>query len=202
MSIDNSKMEKSEHTANPIIAFESVFHFENWLEVNHGTFNGIWIRFYKKASGMATITYSEALDVALCYGWIDGQLKKFDEQSYIQKFTPRRPKSMWSKRNKEHVARLEKEGKIKISGQKEIEAAKSDGRWDRAYDSPSKMSIPEDFITELMKHSDAYDFFNNLNKTNKYSIAWRLQTARNQDIRTKRQKEILEMMKNKIKFHE
>jgi uncharacterized protein YdeI (YjbR/CyaY-like superfamily) len=196
------KLEKTENSPLPVMPFETPVHLENWLEENHTSFNGIWIRFYKKGSGMPSITYSEALDIALCYGWIDGQLKKYDDHSYIQKFTPRRPKSMWSKRNKEHVVRLEKAGKMRVSGIKEVEAAKSDGRWDRAYDSPSRMIVPEDFLVELMKHHEAYAFFNDLNKTNKYSIGWRLQTAKNPDTRSKRLNEILEMMKNKEKFHE
>jgi uncharacterized protein YdeI (YjbR/CyaY-like superfamily) len=195
-------MEKTENSPMPVVPFETPVHLENWLEENHTSFNGVWIRFYKKGSGIPTITYSEALDVALCYGWIDGQLKKYDDHSYIQKFTPRRSKSMWSKRNKEHVVRLEKAGKMRVPGIKEVEAAKSDGRWDRAYDSPSKMTVPEDFLAELKKHQEAYSFFNELNKTNKYSISWRLQTAKNPDTRKKRLNEILEMMKNKEKFHE
>ena len=159
------------------------------------------MRFYKKNSGIETINYYEALDVALCYGWIDGQVKKYDENSYLQKFTPRRPKSMWSKRNKEHVARLEKEDRMKPSGLKEVEKAKGDGRWEKAYDSPNQMVVPDDFIEKLSKNKKAFAFFESLNKTNKYAIGWRLQTANNTEIREKRMKEILLMMDKEIKFH-
>src|SRR6185503_5401013 len=107
---------------------------------------GIWVRFFKKASGMLSVNYAEALDEALCHGWIDGQVKKYDENSYLQRFTPRRARSLWSKRNVGHAARLIQEGRMASAGQREIEAAKSDGRWERAYDSPSTMKVPEDFI--------------------------------------------------------
>jgi uncharacterized protein YdeI (YjbR/CyaY-like superfamily) len=184
-----------------ILSFASQLEFESWLEQNHTETNGIWLRFYKKNSGIETINYDEALDVALCYGWIDGQVKKYDEHSYLQKFTPRRANSMWSKRNKEHVARLEKEGKMKPSGIKEVEKAKTDGRWEKAYDSPGSMVVPDDFILELVKNKKALEFFESLNKTNKYTIGWRLQTAKNEATREKRLKEILMMMENEKKFH-
>lgn len=150
---------------------------------------------------MPTIVYNEALDVALCYGWIDGQVKRYDENSYIQKFTPRRPKSIWSKRNIDHVARLLEEGRMKPSGIKEAEKAKNDGRWEKAYDSPGNMVVPEDFIQELTKNEKALEFFGSLNRVNKYSIAWRLQTAKNPETRDKRIKEILIMLEKGEKFH-
>ena len=148
-----------------ILSFNSSVEFENWLELNIINTKGIWVRFFKKNSGIASITYAEALDVALCYGWIDGLLKKHDENSYLQKFTPRRPKSMWSKRNVEHITRLETEGRMKPSGIIEVEKAKRDGRWERAYDSPGKMVVPVDFIELLSKNKKAFEFFESLNKT-------------------------------------
>ena len=184
-----------------IIAFGLQSEFADWLEQNHNTENGIWIRFFKKNSKTATIVYEEALDVALCYGWIDGQVKKFDEISYLQKFTPRRRKSMWSKRNKEHVARLEQEGRMKYSGIREVEAAKEDGRWELAYDSPGNMEIPADFIREISKNPKAQTFFETLNKTNLYTIGWRLQTAKNPQTRLKRMIAIIEMLEKEEKFH-
>lgn len=192
---------KSEKADLQIIPFLSPTEFEQWLELNNDNTKGIWVRFYKKDSGMPTIIYSEALDVALCYGWIDGQVKKYDEKSYIQKFTPRRLKSMWSKRNIDHIARLQKEGRMKPSGIKEVEKAKNDGRWERAYDSPGSMVVPEDFINELSKNLKALEFFESLNKVNKYSIGWRLQTAKNAETRDKKIKEILLMMEKGEKFH-
>lgn len=186
----------------PVISFESPAVWESWLGLNHNTSTGIWLKFFKKGSGVRTIVYSEALDVALCFGWIDGQLKTCDEHSYLQKFTPRRPLSLWSKRNIGHVMRLEKDGKMKPPGLKAVEAAKLDGRWERAYDSPGKMSVPDDFVNEIKKDEKAFAFFESLNKVNRYSIAWRLQTAKNQVVREKRMKQIIEMLSGGKKFHD
>jgi uncharacterized protein YdeI (YjbR/CyaY-like superfamily) len=185
----------------PVVHFEKAEILNDWLEKNHLDSSGIWLRIFKKNSGVLSVNHDQALDEALCFGWIDGQAKSYDEQSYLQKFTPRRARSMWSKRNIEHVKRLENEGRMRPSGIREAEAAKSDGRWDRSYDSPSNMTIPEDFMNELSKDPVTAGFFNNLNKTNKYAIAWRLQTAKKMETRTKRMKAILEMLSKGKKFH-
>ncbi len=188
-------------TESPILSFSSQEAWEHWLELNYTLLSGIWLQFYKKGSGIPTVVYSEALDTALCYGWIDGQLKRCDENSYIQKFTPRRARSTWSKRNIDHVIRLGEEGKMKPQGWKAVEDAKADGRWDSAYDSPGNITIPNDLLLELSKDKKAFDFFESLNRTNKYSIAWRLQTAKNDVTRGKRLKVILEMLAKGEKFH-
>lgn len=197
----NKKEKKQDQAEVQIKSFKTSDEWEKWLDENHTSANGIWLRFFKKASGIKAINYTEALDEALCYGWIDGQAKSYDEQSYLQRFTPRRSKSIWSKRNIEHIARLEKAGKMKPSGWKEVEAAKADGRWDNAYDPPSEMKIPDDFMEELSKNKQALAFFESLNKTNKYAVAWRLQTAKKPETREKRMKIILEMMAKGEKFH-
>jgi uncharacterized protein YdeI (YjbR/CyaY-like superfamily) len=181
--------------------FETPAKWRDWLEQNHSIVNGIWLRFYKKGSGIVSLNYAAALDEALCFGWIDGQTKTFDASSYLQKFTPRRARSIWSKRNIEHVARLTQEGKMDPSGLKEAEAANTDGRWQKAYDSPANMTVPEDFLSELSKDKKAYAFFKTLNKTNTYAIAWRLQTAKKPETREKRIKTILEMLSRGEKFH-
>src|SRR6185369_11298873 len=137
-----------------------------------------WLKFFKKNSGVQSINYDQALDVALCYGWIDSQLKSFDEKAYLQKFTPRRSKSIWSKRNVEYIERLMKAGRMKPAGIKQYEEAKADGRLEAAYDKPSEMKMPEDFLAELAKNKKANAFFQTLNKANTYAIAWRLQTAK------------------------
>jgi uncharacterized protein YdeI (YjbR/CyaY-like superfamily) len=183
------------------LAFQAQKDWRRWLAKNHSISNGIWLRFFKKGSGTKSVTYAEALDEALCYGWIDGQLKKFDAESYLQKFTPRRPKSIWSKRNKDHTDRLISLGKMTPAGLREIEAAKTDGRWEQAYDSPSAMQIPQDFLKELSKDKKAKSFFESLNKANTYAIAWRLQTAKKPETREKRMKTILDMLKHGKKFH-
>ena len=148
------------------------------------------------------MSHAEALAIALCYGWIDGQLKKFDEASWLRKFTPRRPKGIWSKRNREMAEQLTAVRKMKPAGAKEIEAAKQDGRWDRAYDSPSKMAVPADFLKALAKNSRARTFFATLNKANTYAITWRLQTAKKPETRQKRLQAILEMLAEGRQFHE
>jgi uncharacterized protein YdeI (YjbR/CyaY-like superfamily) len=185
----------------PVIPFASQGIWENWLEQNHNNQDGIWIKFYKKGSGIESVSYAEALDIALCYGWIDAQLKSIDELSYKQHFTPRRKRSLWSKRNVEHVARLTTEGKMKTAGIKQVEAAKTDGRWQKAYDSPTNMALPEDFLKELKNNQIAYDFYESLNKANKYAICYRLQTAIKAETKEKRKLEILEMLGKGEKYH-
>jgi uncharacterized protein YdeI (YjbR/CyaY-like superfamily) len=185
----------------PILSFTTTKELTSWFAKHHAVSVGIWMRLFKNKSGVTTITYAEALDVALCYGWIDGQKKTFDTESWLQKFTPRRPKSIWSKKNREHIARLDKSGKMKAAGLKQVEAAKADGRWEQAYDSPSNMVVPADFLKELAKNKKAETFFKTLNKANTYAIVWRLQTAKKTETRDKRMKAILEMLKRGEKFH-
>jgi uncharacterized protein YdeI (YjbR/CyaY-like superfamily) len=175
--------------------------WERWLGKNHARARGVWLRFFKKRSKVASIEHADALNAALCYGWIDGRLKKRDADSWLRKFTPRRPKSIWSKRNRELVERLMEAGKMKSAGLREVEAAKGDGRWGRAYDSPSKMTVPADFRKALSKSPEAKKFFATLNKANVYAIAWRLQTAKKPVTRKKRMDAIIEMLANGEKFH-
>lgn len=185
----------------PILTFSSPDDFTSWLAEHHKASPGIWMRLFKIKSGVPTITYAEALDVALCYGWIDGQKKSYDTESWLQKFTPRRRKSIWSQRNREHVERLQKSGLMQPAGIQEVEAAKADGRWEQAYESAGNMTVPADFLKELAKDKKAEAFFKTLNKTNLYSIVWRLQTAKKPETRNKRMKAILEMLKKGEKFH-
>lgn len=184
-----------------IIAFESSKIWENWLAENHGNSIGLWLRIFKKDAGIMSIDYAQALDVALCYGWIDGQKKTYDKKSWLQKFTPRRSKSIWSKRNVKHVARLIKSGKMKPDGLK-VAAAKRDGRWEKAYASPSTMTMPDDFMKELSKNKKDEAFFGTLNKANIYAIGWRLETAKKPETREKRMRIILEMLAKGKKFHD
>lgn len=185
----------------PVLPFSTPLKWERWLEKNHAKSDGVWLQLFKKDSGVASITHTQALDEALCFGWIDGQRKGYDAQSFLQKFTPRRPRSIWSKRNIEHIARLDKAGKMRPAGWKEVEAAKADGRWERAYDSPANMTMPEDFLQRLSKNKKSAAFFDTLSKTNKFAIAFRLHTAKKPETREKRMNAILEMMRNGEKFH-
>jgi len=191
----------SEVKALPVKAFAFPEKWNEWLVKNHASKSGIWIKLFKKDSKKKTISRSEALDEALCFGWIDGQSKGLDDKSWLQKFTPRRNKSLWSKINRDHVARLKKEGRMQPAGLKEVEAAKKDGRWEQAYDSPKNMEVPADFLKELKKDKKAFEFFKTLNKTNLYAIGWRLQTAKKPETREKRMKILLNMMKEAKKIH-
>jgi uncharacterized protein YdeI (YjbR/CyaY-like superfamily) len=184
----------------PTIEFISAETFETWLAKNHDTSNGFWLKIFKKDSGKKTISYAEALDVALCYGWIDGQKQAFDEQAWLQKFCPRKAKSIWSKINIGHVERLINENRMTSAGLKAVETAKANGNWEKAYDSPSKMTIPEDFLQELNKNKNAEAFFKGLNKTNLFFIGFRLQTAKKPETREKRMKEIIEKLAKGEKF--
>ena len=184
----------------PIIEFKTADTFETWLAQHQDHTKGLWVKIFKKNSGIETITYAEALDVALCYGWIDGQKQTFDEQAWLQKFSPRRANSVWSKINIGHVDRLVREGRMKATGLKAVEIAKANGSWDKAYDSSSKMTIPDDFLKALSKNKKAEAFFKTLNKTNLFSIGFRLQTARKQETREKRMREIIEMLSKGEKF--
>lgn len=185
-----------------IVAFQSAIDWERWLGGNHAKSVGIWLRFFKKGSTTASVKYEEALTIALCYGWIDGQLKKHDDASWLRKFTPRRAKSIWSKRNCEFAEQLIKARKMKAAGLREIAMAKEDGRWGRAYDSPSKMSVPADFLNQLSRNKKALTYFKTLNKANTYAIAWRLQTAKRPETREKRLKAIIEMLAKGQSFHD
>jgi len=181
--------------------FRSALEFRSWLEKHHAQSNGLLLRIYKKDSGIATVTYTEALDQALCFGWIDAQKLPLDEKSWVQKFTPRRPKSSWSKKNMGHAARLMKSGAMTAAGLKQIEAAKADGRWKAAYDSQSNASLPKEFLNALARNKKASAFYETLDKTNLYSIAYRLQTARRPETKIKRIKSIVEMLARREAFH-
>ena len=185
----------------PILSFRSLKAWEAWLETHHGRSDGIWLQFHKKHTGKPSITYVDALDGALCYGWIDGQLKPFDGESWLRKFTPRRKRSGWSKRNTEHVARLAAAGKMKPAGIREVEAARADGRWGRAYSAPSGMEVPADFLAAVAKHKKAQAFFDALSKANKYAIAYRLETAVKPETRERRFATTLAKLKKGETFH-
>lgn len=180
--------------ALPTLAFRTAAEFETWLAKHHNHSTGLWLKIFKKDSGIKTVSYAEALDVALCYGWIDGQKQAFDELAWLQKFCPRTPKSIWSKVNIGHVERLISEGRMQPAGLQAIEKAKADGRWEKAYDSSRTMTIPEDFLKELRKNKKAAAFFKSLNKTNLFAIGFRLQTAKKQETRERRMKAIIDKL--------
>jgi uncharacterized protein YdeI (YjbR/CyaY-like superfamily) len=184
-----------------IISFKDPAEWRKWLDKNHATAPGIWVRFFKKASGIESINYAQALDEALCFGWIDGQVKSLDEQSYLQRFTPRRPRSNWSKRNTEHIARLIKLGKMAPAGIKAVADAKADGRWDKAYAPPSEIQPPDDFLIKLSKNKKAGEFFKTLNKTNTYAIFWNIENAKKLETRERKIQKYIEMLSKGEKLH-
>ena len=181
-------------TELPILPFESKKKFSDWLAKNHDKSAGLWLKIAKKATGISTVTYAEALDVALCYGWIDGQKGSFDEQYFLQKFTPRRAKSIWSKINVEKVAGLIASGEMKPSGLKAVEAAKQDGRWDAAYSSQKNIVVPADFQSALEKNKKAKAFFETLTGAKRYSFLFRIETAKKAETREKRIGQFVQML--------
>jgi len=183
------------------VTFTNPQDFRAWLVANSNQSAGIWLRIYKKQSGVASVTYAEALDQVLCFGWIDGQKKPYDKQSWLQRFTPRRSKSGWSKINTQHAERLIESGEMTPAGLKEVNAAKADDRWTAAYDAFGSATIPEDFLKKLAQDKAASVFFKTLNKTNLYSIAYRLQTAKKPETREKRIQAIIGKLSRGEKFH-
>lgn len=161
----------------PILAFASQLDWHAWLAEHHADVAGIWLKMAKKATGIPSVTYAEALDCALCYGWIDGQKDALDAIYWLQKFTPRRTKSKWSQVNCQKVTDLIAAGRMQPAGLRQVEAAQADGRWAAAYASHSTITIPEDFQRELDQHPDAQAFFGTLNSQNRYAILYRIQTA-------------------------
>jgi uncharacterized protein YdeI (YjbR/CyaY-like superfamily) len=188
-------------TAADTISFKSERAFNQWLARCSETSPGIWLRLFKKASGVPSITYEQALHEALCFGWIDGQKQSLDATSWAQRFTPRRSKSKWSKRNTKIIEKLIAEKRMKPSGLRAVAEAKADGRWTQAYDSPSEMKIPKDLLDAVRQKPEAYAFFKTLNKANLYAISWRLQTAKKAETRARRLAAIVAMLERREAFH-
>lgn len=181
----------------PVIPFSSAAALEKWLEKHYADEDGIWLKMAKKSSGIPSVTYDEALDIALCFGWIDGQRKAYDDNFFIQRFTPRRPRSLWSSRNVKKVASLTAAGQMRPSGLAQVRAAKQDGRWERAYGNYEEMPIPADFLSALEKNPAALAGFNALKKSERYVIAFRLTTAIKPETRQRRFNKILAMLEKR-----
>ena len=185
----------------PVLLFKSQQDWHDWLKENHSRHQGIWLKHAKKSSGKQSVSYGEALEEALCYGWIDSQKQAYDNDYYLQKFTPRGPKSIWSKINVMKVEALTKMGKIQPAGLAVIESAKQDGRWNAAYDSPGASKVPKDFQAALDENPKAKHFFETLNKTNVYAFCWRVQTAKKPETRKARIERFIEMLNRGEKLH-
>ncbi|MGD8189617.1 YdeI/OmpD-associated family protein [Brevibacillus ginsengisoli] len=186
----------------PILFFIDQQSFENWLENNYDSSPGIRLQIAKKDSGVVSVSYEEALESSLCYGWIDSQKEKFDDKTWLQRFTPRGTKSIWSKVNREKAEFLISKGRMKPSGFKAIEAAKQSGQWDKAYESQSSASLPEDFAIELERNAKAKAFYDTLDRQNKYAILFRIHNAKKQETRTKRIEQYIAMLEKGEKIYD
>ena len=185
----------------PIMSFETQQDWEAWLKDHHTDTKGLWLKIAKKETGRSSLSYSEALESAICYGWIDGQKASFDEQYWLQKFTPRGPKSIWSKVNCDKATELLAEGRMQQAGIRQVELAKADGRWESAYESQSKVTVPTDFQSELDKNQKAKDFFSTLDSRNRYAILFRIQTAKKPENRSARIQKFIEMLSKNQRIH-
>jgi uncharacterized protein YdeI (YjbR/CyaY-like superfamily) len=185
----------------PIIAFAKPRDWADWLSKNHASSRGLWLKLAKKDSGIESINYAQALDVALAWGWIDGQKNRFDDTAWLQKFTPRGPRSIWSKINRDKALALIEAGEMKPPGLEQIERAKRDGRWEAAYDSPSRAAVPEDLSAALAANPRAAAFFSTLNAANRYAVLFRVHTAKKAETRARRIAQFVEMLTRHEKLH-
>ncbi|SER62923.1 Uncharacterized conserved protein YdeI, YjbR/CyaY-like superfamily, DUF1801 family [Streptomyces qinglanensis] len=184
-----------------IVAFESAATFEAWLGENHAVSPGIWLKLRKKNPAVVALDYAQALDVALCYGWIDGQKATFDDQWWLQRFTPRKPHSKWSKVNRDKVAALIEQGRMRPPGQAEVDRAKADGRWEAAYDSAKTATVPEDLAAALTAVPAAAAFFETLDRQNRFAILYRIQDAKKAETRARRIEKYVAMLANGEMLH-
>jgi uncharacterized protein YdeI (YjbR/CyaY-like superfamily) len=177
-----------------ILTFASHKELNQWLKANHATESELWVKIFKKGSGVPSVSWSDVVIETLCWGWIDGVKKSLDDQTYIQRITPRKPRSNWSKKNTEHVERLITDGRMENPGLVHVLAAKADGRWENAYSPASEMKVPADFLAALESRPEAKRFFETLNKSNQYAIAYGLATAKKPETRQRRFEKFMDML--------
>jgi uncharacterized protein YdeI (YjbR/CyaY-like superfamily) len=185
----------------PVILFACQEDWERWLAAQHATAKGLWLKIAKKGSGIDSVTYEEALQSALCYGWIDGQKGSFDEQYWLQRFTPRGPRSKWSKINRDGATELLAEGRMQPAGLEQVLKAQQDGRWDAAYEGQRATTVPDDLQRELDENPEAKAFFATLDGTNRYAILYRLQDAKKPETRARRLAKYIAMLGEHEKLH-
>ena len=185
----------------PTVSFPSREAWEAWLAERHAASSGVWLKIAKKGSGIATVSHAEALEVALCYGWIDGQRDALDKDFFLQRFTPRRSRSKWSKVNRQKVTELIARGQMKPAGLQEVERARADGRWDAAYDAQSVATVPEDLQQALEQNERARAFFATLDSRNRYAILYRLQDAKKPETRARRLEKFVAMLNEGQKIY-
>jgi uncharacterized protein YdeI (YjbR/CyaY-like superfamily) len=186
----------------PIRPFSSAAEMEEWLEASHQSSDGIWLKIAKKGSGVESVDYAEALELALCFGWIDSQKRGFDESFFLQRFTPRRPRGKWSQINRAKAEELIAAGAMRPAGLAEVEAAKADGRWDAAYAGQRAATVPDDLQHELDRNRAAGEFFAKLDSANRYAILYRLEEAKKPETREKRLRKFIAMLERGEKIHD
>jgi uncharacterized protein YdeI (YjbR/CyaY-like superfamily) len=191
----------SAEQVEPLISFPAQEAWEAWLAEHHATSPGLWLAIAKKGAATKTVSYAEAIEGALCYGWIDGQKGKLDDERWRQRFTPRRSRSKWSKINRDKATELIAEGRMKPAGLREVERAKADGRWDAAYAGQRTATVPDDLERALRKNSKAREFFSTLDSANRYAILYRLQEAKKPETRARRLEKFVAMLSEHKKIH-
>ncbi|HWF74941.1 MAG TPA: YdeI/OmpD-associated family protein [Solirubrobacteraceae bacterium] len=185
----------------PVLSFASASGWEQWLEANHDAVSGVWLKFAKKGSPTPSLSQAEAVETALCFGWIDGQAAPHDDVAWLQRFTPRRSRSKWSQINRDKATRLIAEGRMRPAGHTQVELAKSDGRWEAAYEPQSTAQIPDDLAAELERSPKAAAFFATLNRVNRYAILYRIHDAKRPETRARRIVKFVEMLERGEKIH-
>lgn len=178
----------------PVLPFESRAAWEAWLTDQHATADGVWMKVARKGSGNPSISYDEAVEVALCFGWIDGQVRRLDDEHWVQRYTPRRRRSRWSRINRDRATALIEAGAMRPAGLREVEAAKADGRWEAAYEPPSTAAVPDDLQRELELNDRARKFFETLDPQNRYAILYRIQDAKKPETRARRVAKFVAML--------
>ncbi|MDB5945453.1 MAG: putative periplasmic rane protein [Ramlibacter sp.] len=185
----------------PVLSFENEQAWAAWLAKHHATSTGVWLRLAKKSPAAQTLSHAQALEAALCQGWIDGQKKAGDDEHWLQRFTPRSARSIWSKVNRDKALALIDSGRMRAAGRKEVERARADGRWEQAYDSARTAAVPDDLQAALDRSSKARRFFATLDAANRYAILWRLQTAKKAETRSSRLDKFIGMLERGEKLH-
>jgi len=186
---------------NPILLFARHQDWKTWLDRNHSRSSGVWLRLAKKGSPIQSVSYAEAIEVALCYGWIDALKRPESEHAWLQRFTPRKSRSIWSKINRQKALALIEAGRMQPAGLQQVEQAKKDGRWEGAYDSPASATVPDDLQAALNRNGRAKAFFSTLDKANRYAVLFRVQTAKRPETRAKRIQQFVEMLARREKLH-
>lgn len=202
MTTKKTKKPKRSSSGDPVRCFATQAAWAKWLEKNHRDSEGLWLRLAKKGAALRSVTYGEALEVALCYGWIDGQKRGESEQAWLQRFLARSPNSVWSKINREKAVALIEGGRMKAAGFEAVEAAKKTGRWDAAYDSPKSATVPEDFQAALNASPQAREFFHSLDGANRYAVLFRIQTVKKAETRARKIREFIEMLERNETIHQ